>query len=41
VGGASYLGTYTAAFGQGDSVTHSHSRRATYWIKDVNVVGTP
>jgi hypothetical protein len=27
-------GTYTAAYGVGDGVTHSWNRRATYWLRD-------
>ena len=34
-------GSYTAAFGYQDGVSHSHGRRATYWIKEVNAAGTP
>ena len=36
-----HVGTWTAAFNHGDKVTHAHGRRATYWIKDVNLGGTP
>jgi len=38
---SSIRGSYTAAFGYRDSVTHAHGRRATYWIKEVNAAGTP
>ena len=46
VGGAFHdestqVGTYTAAFGAGDGIPHSWTRRATYWIKNVNVGGSP
>ena len=34
-------GSYTAAYGYGDSITHAHAKRAYYWIKDVNAGGTP
>ncbi len=34
-------GSYSAAFGHADGVTHAHGKRATYWIKEVNVGGTP
>ena len=34
-------GSYTAAFGYSDKVSHAHGRQAYYWIKDVNAAGTP